>query len=361
MGRLARERRRRKVARTGRDRPATPPRRGSKLSSASRVVVAAKVIDWLLEPEQPSVRFRTLSELLDRPASDSEVKETRRAIPTTGWVAEILARRDPAGWWVRERSLYTPKYLSTNWNMLALSELGATRAMPAVRASAELWMVRSPLKGGGVGGFSTGNGHHCYTGNMARALIRLGYGDDPRVLKALDWLVRTANPRGGWTCWAFGDGPSAGRTLDSWEGLSAFAEYPRSRWTPAMATTVGRAAEYYLDHELHRQGARYPAWYRFHWPVHYYYDVLVGLDILTALGYGNDPRLGFALALLRKKRRPDGRWNLDANHPDLRGPAAEYYRKHPNQRPTPLVLERPGRASKMITLRALLVEKRVAG
>jgi hypothetical protein len=324
-------------------------------------VAASKVLDWLLEPDQPSVRYRTLTELLDRPASDSDVKAARRAIPATGWVADILARRDPAGWWVRERSLYTPKYLSTNWNMLALSELGATRSIPAVRASAELWMARSPLKGGGIGGLSGENGHHCYTGNMARALIRLGYGDDPRVRKALEWLVRSASPRGGWTCWAFGDGPSPGRTLDSWEGLSAFAAYPRSRWTSSMTTTVERAAEFYLERELHRQGARYPAWYRFHWPVHYYYDILVGLDILSSLGYGNDPRLGFALALLRKKRRPDGRWNLDANHPDVRGPPAQYYREHPNQRPSPLALERAGRASKMITLRALLVEKRVAG
>jgi hypothetical protein len=324
-------------------------------------MVAAKVLDWLLEPEQPSVRYRALTELLDRPASDPSVRAALRAIPKHGWVAELLSRRDPAGWWVNERSLYRPKYLATNWILLALSDLGATREIPEVRASAELWMERSPLKGGGVGGFSKDHGHHCYTGNMARALIRLGYGNDPRVQKAFEWLVRTAHPKGGWSCWAFADGPSPGRTLDSWEGLSAFAAYPRARWTPAMAETVERAAEYYLDHELHRQGARYPPWYRFHWPVHYYYDVLVGLEILTALGYGKDPRLGPALRLLRKKRRPDGRWNLDANHPDVRGPPAQYYREHPDERPQPLALERAGRASKMITLRALLVEKRVAG
>ena len=265
----------------------------------------------------------------------------------------------PAGWWARERSLYTPKYLSTNWNLLALSDLAATRAIPEVRASCELWMDRSPLKGGGVGGFSTGKGHHCYTGNMARALIRFGYGDDPRVRKALDWLVQTAHPKGGWTCWSFGDGPSPGRTLDSWEGLSAFAAYPRSKWTPAMTDCVGRAAEFYLDRELHRQGERYAPWYRFHWPAHYYYDLLVGLDVLTALGYGDDPRLGFALAHLRKKRRPDGRWNLDAVHPDIGGAAARWYAAHPSARPTPLALEAVGKPSKMITLTALGVLDRV--
>jgi hypothetical protein len=38
--------------------------------------------------------------------------------------------------------------------------------------------------------------------------------------------------------------------------------------------------------------------------VNYYYDVLVGLDVLTALGYGDDPRLGFALAHLSLNSRP---------------------------------------------------------
>jgi hypothetical protein len=262
--------------------------------------------------------------------------------------------------WAREKNLYRPKYLSTNWNLRALSELGATRAIPSVRASCELWMERSPLKGGGVGGFSTGKGHHCYTGNMARALIRMGYRDDPRLQKAMAWLVRTAHPKGGWTCWSFQDGPAPGRTLDSWEGLSAFAVYPRSKWTPGMKRCVELGAEFYLDRELHRQGARYAPWYRFHWPVHYYYDLLVGLDILTALGYGDDPRLGWALCYLRKKRRSDGRWNLDAVHPDGGPTAARWYADHPKDRPSPLQFEVVGRPSKMITLRALMVLSRVS-
>jgi hypothetical protein len=322
-------------------------------------VTRESVLDWLLEPTQPSVRYLALTQLLGKKENDPEVRSAKGQIPKAGWVGEILARRDPGGWWVSDQNLYRPKYLGTNWNLLALSDLGATRAIPPVRASCELWMERSPLRGGGVGGNSNGKGHHCFTGNMARALVRFGYGDDPRVRKAFDWLVRTQHPKGGWTCWAFGDGPSPGRTLDSWEALSAFAVYPRSKWSPRMKECVERGAEFYLDRELHRQGARYEPWYRFHWPVHYYYDLLVGLDVLTALGYGDDPRLGFALGHLRKKRRRDGRWNLDAVHPDLEGASARWYDAHPRDRPTPLAFESPGKPSKMITLRALTVLSRV--
>jgi hypothetical protein len=90
-----------------------------------------------------------------------------------------------------------------------------------------------------------------------------------------------------------------------------------------------------------------------------YYDLLVGLDILTALGYGDDPRLGFALDLLRKKRRPDGRWNLDAVQPDPYAETVEYYKDHRGQLPVPLTFEEVGQPSKMITLRALTVLSRV--
>jgi hypothetical protein len=216
-------------------------------------------------------------------------------------------------------------------------------------------MDRFPLSGGGVGGNSKGVGHHCLVGNMTRSLIRLGYADDPRVRRSLDWLVETASHLGGWSCWG------SGRNLDSWEGLSAFAAYPRSKWTPKMTECVDRAAEFYLERELHRQGTRYAPWYRFHYPTHYYYDLLVGLDLLTSLGHSDDRRLATALSHLRKKRRSDGRWNLDAVHPDVVGPTAEWFARHPKQRPVPWGLETPGQPSRMITLVASRVLNRVDG
>jgi hypothetical protein len=220
-------------------------------------------------------------------------------------------------------------------------------------------MAKSPLEGGGVGGFGKGKGHHCYTANMARALLRFGFEDDPRVRKTLDWLVRTAHPKGGWACRFSTGGPAPSRSLDAWEGLGAFAAFPRSNWSASMQGCVERGAEYYLERELHLQGDRYEPWYRFHWPVHYYYDLLVGLDCLTALGYGDDRRLGFALDLLRKKQRTDGRWNIDPPQPDPDPESARWYAEHPEKRPAPLTFETPGRASKMITLRALVVLSRV--
>ncbi len=319
-----------------------------------------KVEDWLLEPKEPSVRYLALTQLLGRPESDPEVRDARSRIGTSGWASEVLQRRNPGGWWEREKPRMEPRFLGTNWTMLALSDLGASRTNPEVRASCEFWMANSPLQGGGVGGLGNGKGHHCYTAGMARALIRFGYDDDPRLRKTLEFLVRTSHPKGGWTCRWNRDAPAPSRTLDAWEGLSAFAAYPRSKWSPAMQDCVERAAEYYLERELYLQGDRYEPWFRFHWPTHYYYDLLVGLDVLTALGYGDDQRLRFALDHLKSKRRSDGRWILDADQTDPDPEGARWFAEHPTKRPTPLSFETVGRPSKMITLRARTVLSRAS-
>jgi hypothetical protein len=310
-------------------------------------------VDWLLEEDQPAIRHLTLTQLLDRPRDDPEVRDAREAIAKKGWAAEILEKQEPGGWWVREDRLYQPKYLSTNWMLLVLADLGMTREDPRIRKSADLWIKRFRAKDGGFGIDSTKSSHLCTAGNTARALVQFGYEDHPAVRASFGWFVKNASHLGGWSC--FG----SGRNLDSWEPMSAFAVYPRAKWTPAMEETVRKAAEFYLQRELHVQGDHYEPWYRFHYPNHYYYDLLVGLDFLTALGYVSDPRLQHALGVLRKKQRSDGRWNLDAVHPDVEGATAEWFTKHPKQAPTPFALEKPGQPSKMITLRAMRVLKRV--
>ena len=91
---------------------------------------------------------------------------------------------------------------------------------------------------------------------------------------------------------------------------------PRQKWTRGLRAAIDRGCEFYLERGLLRQGGRYDPWYRLHSPYHYYYDILVGLEFMTTQGRGDDPRLAPALELLRKKRRPDGRWLMDAVHPD---------------------------------------------
>lgn len=318
-------------------------------------MIADSALNWLLEEEEPSIRCLTLTTLLDQREDDPEVQSAKEMIGKRGWAANILGRQQPEGWWVGEGSLYRPKYRSTNWMLLILADLGLTRENPGVERACRLWMDRFAKGDGGFGADNMKKSHLCIVGNTARALVQFGYADDSRVRTAFEWLVDHRDKNGGWSC--FG----SGRNLDSWEGLSAFAVYPRQKWTQGMKRAVEEGAEFYLQRELHRQGARYTPWYRFHYPVHYYYDLLVGLDFMTALGYGEDPRMRYALDLLGEKRRADGRWDLEAVHPDVEGSTAEWYKKNASGAPTPFALEKPGEPSKMITMKALNVLKRLDG
>ena len=322
--------------------------------------MSSKAIDWLLEESQPSVRYLALTELLGRPEKDSEVKVAKKSIASRGWAKDILDKQLPAGYWVSDKSLYHPKYVATNWMLLVLSDLGLTKADPRIKKASEMWMRRFGAKDGGFDASAKGSpkfGHLCITGNTARALVRFGYVEHPRVRSAFEWFVKTQSHLGGWSCWNYGNRPR-GRNLDSWEPLSAFAVYPRQKWTRGMKLAVEKGAEFFLERELHLQGDRYEPWYRFHYPVHYYYDLLVGLDFMTALGYGDDKRIGYAVSLLRKKRRSDGKWNLDSVNPDPESPQGKWNIEHPGQATTAFALEEPGKPSKMITLNALKVLNR---
>lgn len=313
------------------------------------------VIDWLLEEGQPSIRYLTLTELLGKSKQDSEVKSARENITKIGWAKEILDKQLPSGYWIGEKSFWNPNFVASNWMLLILSDLGLTKEEPGIERACQIWMKEFAAKDGGFTAFTKKRGHLCITGNTARALIKFGYADHPKVRRAFQWFVTNQSKLGGWSCWDF-DGRHKGRNLDSWEPLSAFAVYPRQKWTRSMKEACEKASEFYLQRELHKQGDRYEPWYRFHYPVHYYYDLLLGLDFMTALGYSNDKRLGFAISLLKEKRRKDGKWNLDAIRPESK-PTFSGRSKRPNF--VPFALEKPGKPSKMITLTALKVLGRI--
>ena len=313
-------------------------------------------MDWLLEERQPSVRYRTLTELQGKSEEDPEVKRARTGITETGWAKGMLDEQLPGGSWVHEKSLFSPTFHATFWKLLVLSDLGLTNEDPRIDRACQLWMKRNGTKDGGFSSSGKAGGHLCITGNSARALVKFGYADHPKVKRAFEWIVKNQAEKGGWSCWNFGKPPYKKRTLDSWEPLSAFAAYPRQKWTRAMKQACEKGAEFFLERELHKEGARWEPWYRFHYPVHYYYDLLVGLDFMTALGYSGDKRLGYALSLLKEKRRQDGRWVLDSIRPEESAALTAWKKQHPKSRDfTPLVLEQAGQPSKMITLTAMKV------
>ena len=316
----------------------------------------ADVIPWLLGDDQPAARYFALVDLLGRTESDPEVRTARSRIPKTGWAYELLAEEGPKGFWEPHEPrnlkgwidfLYYPKYGSTIWRALVLSDFGLDSSTPGVRKVAEI-LFEYKLRLGSP--FNFYYEEACVVGNTARMLTRFGYADDFRVRKLYDWLVQDQRKDGGWDCSQGTPG-----TLDVWEPLAAFASLPRSKRSAKIDAAISRGAEFYLKRQLFKEGPRYDPWFRLHYPNHYYYDILVGLDVLTQLGFAGDRRIRRAVKILTDKRKRNGTWWIDRAHPDVSGPNAAQYRTGVR----PLVIEQAGQPSKWLTLKALRVLKRV--
>ncbi|MGI0090900.1 MAG: hypothetical protein ACREBS_04250 [Nitrososphaerales archaeon] len=215
-----------------------------------------QVVNWLLEENQPAVRYYTLLDLLDLPSKDPEVKEAHANISKQGWASGILKLQKPAGYWESRNSLYQPKYTATNWRAIVLSDLGLTSKDKRISKTSDLFFRKWLGEDEG----NIFNDEVCIVGNAARMLTRFGYEDDPRTRKLFDRLANDQKDDGGWHCFKSSSG-----TLDCWEGLAAFAALPRSKRSRKIQNSIERGAEFYLKRKLFEEGMqKYLPWYRFH-------------------------------------------------------------------------------------------------
>jgi hypothetical protein len=284
-------------------------------------VSAAEVLAWLLEPENPSVRYLALTDLLDRPVSDSESIAARAAMPGWGPAKAILAAQWPEGYWMRPGVGYSPKYKATVWQVIFLAALGAPRVEAVDRACAYV-LGHSRLPDGRFSAYKTAKGATaCLNGNLLRAMLQLGC-DDHRLKESLDALVEMVT-RDEYRCRFNSPDPPAGRMRDglpcAWgaiKALSAFAEVSPELREDAMCSAIDAGIELLLSGDL--VGGGYatatrpsPLWQRFGFPLGYTSDLLEALEVLGHLGKGCDPRLSAAIEVVRAKRDELGRWRLE--------------------------------------------------
>jgi len=316
------------------------------LSERTDWSVQNPVIAWLMDPVEPSMTYLVFRDLLEPRPSRGSLEHLRALAPSRGWAARILARQREKTWWATRNTCYRPKFQSTIWQLQVLADLGLTKSDERIANAVEFWFELHYAKDGGYSPDVKGRrGHLCTTGNMVRSLIRMGYLRDERVQSAIRWLVDQQLPDGGWDCFGRPKG-----TIDAWEAMSAFAEIPTPKRTPETKATIENGAEFFLRRKLLHEGPPSREWVRFHYPWHYFYDVLVGLDFMVRLGFGNDRRLYEALYLLISKRRSDGKWILEGIHGarKVKKPFASVF---------PLQIENPRKPSKMITFLAMRVMK----
>jgi hypothetical protein len=317
-------------------------------------------LNWLLEEDDtnPSVRYFALRDLLGRPESDEQVRKARKTIMNSGPVPKILEAQEPDGWWAKHGAGYSPKYRATSWSLLFLAELGAGPDEPRIHKGCEYLLDHSlasndafsvymkPVPSGAL---------HCLNGNMVFALQRLGFGDDPRVHAARDWMARSIIGEEPITYYAaavgapgFVCGVNEGQPC-AWganKAIRALLNVPEDAQSPTIERALETGAEYLLSRDP--VVADYPytgrvssSWFKPIFPLSYWSDVIETLSNLVELGYGDDPRLEPGLKWILSNQDDDGRWKLKNS---LNGKMW-------------VDIEARGKPSKWVTLRALRVLK----
>lgn len=72
---------------------------------------------WLLEENNPSVKYFTLKDILDK-RDDPEVIEAKADIMKNGIVPKILAKPETGGYWGLTENFYIrAKYKGTSWQL----------------------------------------------------------------------------------------------------------------------------------------------------------------------------------------------------------------------------------------------------
>ena len=319
--------------------------------------------DWLLEPDNPSVQYFALTQILERPEDDKQVSEAKSNIMKTGVVPKILDKQNPQGYWETPDRFYTAKYKGTVWQIIILAELGADKTEQRIQKACEFILENS--QDHERNGFSvwnskkSGGGRHsgvipCLTGNMVWSLIKLGYGNDSRVEAAIKWITKYQR---------FDDGDEYSPKVWPYEkatscfskhtchmgvvkALKALSAIPPKERSDDVLETIKKAAEFMLIHHVHKRSHDLTrlsklGWVRFGFPLMYQTDVLEVLGILTSLGC-KDERMQEAVELVMSKQDEKGTWKLESTF---------------NGR-FQTSIEQKGNSSKWVTLNALRALKR---
>jgi len=315
------------------------------------------VVNWLLEEENPSVRYFTLTDLLAVPKNDPMAINSYKSIYCSGPVPKILGKQNPGGYWEEPEHFYVKgKYRGTVWTMLLLAELGVNGEQENVQQAAEFLFnfVQDPESGAFTyrshdGVPVPGATIPCLTANMTWCLLRFGYLDDPRLQSAIRWLT---------TCMRFDDGsgnppvsyPYQGRE-SCWgkhtcmmavvKTIKALSQIPPDTRSEQVTSTIEAGVEFILKHHIYKRSHNLDEtanshWLNFGFPLMWNSDALEMLSILLELGI-SDWRMGDSIELIRSKQNPGGIWLLESSYNGR-------FQVH---------IEAKGKPSKWITLKAL--------
>jgi len=294
---------------------------------------------WLLEENDPGVRYLALRDVVDVPATDPQFILAKQQAHSQGPIAQILNNMQPQGFWVKDGAGYLPKYTSTVWALILLAQLGADVELDGRIQTAIAYYLQQAFNPHGqiaISG-SPSSTADCLQGNICYALQALGCRDE-HLDKAFEWMARSVTGDGVapladkqaevryyagkcgplFACGANDKKPCAwGAT----KVMLAFGHYPAGKHTPLIRRAIQQGVEFLFSIDPFTAEWPHPYyakpsgnWWKFGFPVFYITDLLQVVEALALLGYGKDPRLANAIRMVKDKQDQDGRWALETEY-----------------------------------------------
>lgn len=289
---------------------------------------------WLLDPSNPSLRYRTSMELLDLSTNDPDMLECKRSIASSEIVQHILNRMHPDGYWLQQNprtkkvvgdGVEYGSFATTHFCLSYLAELGMDRTNKLVDKAAERYLDLQQPDGDWYCPPSLLNRPEgdwyrrfsCLYGYNIVTFVKLGYADDPRIERTISLMIDSIRHDNGYLC-DFHELPAGKRPVKSCirgstKALEAFAELGEQYWNHE---SCARLVNYFLNRggifktsrpdELVNKDVQ-TLIFPFHWRAGLI-QILFGL---SRLGHGKDPRLAKAWELLYSKADSQGRYPLD--------------------------------------------------
>ena len=292
-------------------------------------------LPWLLEPETPSVRYWTLTDILRRPADDVEVQEARTAIAQESLVRELFARQHPNGHWGDDETKpYTAE--GTLGVLSILYMLGVEPDERTAKGCDSLLRFCQHESGGLSLTLTRRSGiFPCTTGEELPFLVYFGLGDDSRVRRAFAFVIESMSAEDALDCGRYQHRDCLWGAIAALKGLAVL---PKDMHSAQSKRVVRCLADALLDADYDFEG-EHKRWFTFGVPR--VWDLLSALRALAAHGYGRDKRFVRLLKLFLARQDEQGRW--------LCGSASRTW-----------PMEKINRPSKWVTLDALRLLKTVA-
>ncbi|MGD2049890.1 MAG: hypothetical protein PVH03_10350 [Chloroflexota bacterium] len=297
-----------------------------------------QLIQWLLEGDV-SIQYQVHRDLLN-----SDRPQLRERIATEGWGAQFLQLRNQNGHW--GRAFYQPKWTSTHYTILDLKNLGIEPDQKAISHSISLILEENMGQDGGINPAVTiEQSDVCINGMFLKYACYFKV-EEEELHSIVDFIIGQQMGDGGFNCNSNRQGAVHSSLHSTISILEGILEYSRNGYTyrlEELNQIAAESREFILQHQLFRSDHTGEIidkrFLMLSYPSRWRYDILRALDYFQFAGVQYEPRMQEALDVLKKKRRKDGTWPVQARHPGQ----------------THFEMEKAGQPSRWNTLRALRV------